>query len=505
MKQSINVYLDIEKVQEPVEQTVLQVKDLQKELLVLRLAFGQLKAAVATAAEPFQAVLAPALTDAVRGTTRLVKTLGQAAGQLLGVEVIQKKVEKKVVSTGKALKRTVAGFDQLNRLQGDTGGSRVQTTAVPVPGATVSQEAQALADKIRSILLPLAEFDLGPLRWTFGQLKMQLERFAAGAAEALGQLWQQHLAPFLGWVTEALIPVLMNLGSGAFAFLSVALGDVAAGFSQMLEDMRPLTEFVGKVVLTVFDQLRRVLAEARISAEQESTALGDLFRSIGQAAAVLWEKLGPALEGLRVVFANTFRSIGTTVMNIMGYVLDTVGGAIRVLAGILSGDWQMVWSGMTQVCKGAVNSIIGVLNVLLSGLTGALNGVFKLLNRISIDVPDWVPGLGGRTFGFKLKTLNAPQIPYLAKGAVLPANRPCLAMVGDQKHGTNVEAPLTTIQEAVAQVLAGQLEGMTEGFDATVQELRQLRSAVADIQVGDAVIGRAAQRYAAAQATLYGR
>lgn len=45
-----------------------------------------------------------------------------------------------------------------------------------------------------------------------------------------------------------------------------------------------------------------------------------------------------------------------------------------------------------------------------------------------------------------------PQIPKLANGAVLKPNAPFLAMVGDQKHGTNIEAPLETIKQGLREV-----------------------------------------------------
>ena len=51
-------------------------------------------------------------------------------------------------------------------------------------------------------------------------------------------------------------------------------------------------------------------------------------------------------------------------------------------------------------------------------------------------------------------TLRTTPIPALARGAVIPANKEFLAVLGDQKHGTNIEAPLTTIEEAVANVMA---------------------------------------------------
>jgi len=177
---------------------------------------------------------------------------------------------------------------------------------------------------------------------------------------------------------------------------------------------------------------------------------------------------------------------------------------VQVISGILSGDWSQIWKGMGQICKSAVNVIIGVVNVLLSGLTGALNGVFKLLNKISVDIPDWVPGIGGKSFGFKIKELKAPQIPYLAKGAVLPANQPFLAMVGDQKHGTNIEAPLATIQEAVAAVTRDQTQAILAGFEASVGIQREILEAVLGIQIGDEVIGSAVARYNRKQAVIRG-
>jgi hypothetical protein len=507
MKQKTPIYLDFDLLEfaEPVEQTVLQVKDLQKELLVLRLSFGQLKAAVSAAVQPVAAVLVPAITEAVRHATRLVTTLGQVIAGLLGVQVAQSKVEKTVISTGKAAKRTVAGFDQLNRLQGNTGGTSVSTQQVPVQiKTTLSPEVQQIVNRIKEMFAPLQEIDLTPLQWGFARLWEQVEKFSAGAAQVLGDLWQQVLVPFLGWVAESLVPVLLNLGTGTLKLLRVCLDDAASGFLQMLEDMRPLTEFAGEVVLTVLDQLRRVFADTRISAEKDGTALGNLFRTIGDAAAFLWERLGPTLENLRYVFATTFQSIGKTVADIMGFILDAISGAVTLICGILTGDWSRIWDGLKQICKNAVNGVIGVLNILLSALTGAVNSVFKLLNKVSIDVPDWVPGMGGKTFGFQLKELKAPQIPYLAKGAVLPANQPFLAMVGDQKHGTNIEAPLATIQEAVALTLEDFVQSNLAGHRATVEVLRQILEAVLGIHITDAALYQAVERYRGQRSVMLG-
>ena len=159
---------------------------------------------------------------------------------------------------------------------------------------------------------------------------------------------------------------------------------------------------------------------------------------------------------------------------------------------------------MLAIVKAPINGIIGLINGLVEGVVDGINLVIKALNNISFDIPDWVPLIGGETFGFNLTPLTAPKIPLLAKGAVLPANKPFLAMVGDQRHGTNIEAPLTTIQEAVAMVLSEQLPALMAGFEAVVAEQRATREMIGRIRIGDDVIANAAMRYNRKMAVVRG-
>ncbi len=86
-------------------------------------------------------------------------------------------------------------------------------------------------------------------------------------------------------------------------------------------------------------------------------------------------------------------------------------------------------------------------------------------------------------------------IPALARGAVLPANKPFLAVVGDQRAGVNVEAPLTTIQEAVALVMADQTEAVTAGMEANLALQQEILDAVRSIRIGDDLIAASGERY----------
>lgn len=110
--------------------------------------------------------------------------------------------------------------------------------------------------------------------------------------------------------------------------------------------------------------------------------------------------------------------------------------------------WQ---NGIVGAIKQSVNSIIGLMNRMIEAVTGGVNSIFDKLNTFSIDIPDWVPELGGKHFGFDFQHFKAPKIPYLATGAVIPANAPFTAVLGDQKHGNNIEAPEALIRKIVRE------------------------------------------------------
>ena len=171
------------------------------------------------------------------------------------------------------------------------------------------------------------------------------------------------------------------------------------------------------------------------------------------------------------------------------------------------------WAGVVKVFSAAGNvfnnikdGILTVFRSIVNGLIDGINAVvaipFRGLNSALTFVRS-VEIAGIRPFS-GLRTLSIPQIPHLARGAVLPANKPFLAVVGDQHHGTNVEAPLATIQEAVRSEVGEMMAVMVTSLDALLRENRALRRTVEGISVGDEVIGRAAQRYEQRMAVIGG-
>jgi hypothetical protein len=146
------------------------------------------------------------------------------------------------------------------------------------------------------------------------------------------------------------------------------------------------------------------------------------------------------------IFSNIWEDVKEVWGKAKDWFSDTVLDPIK-------DTFTSVWEGISDTIKGVINGIIGFINGMIRGIVDGINAVIGLLNKLNFKIPDWVPGLGGETFGFNIATMTAPQIPMLATGAVIPANAPFAAILGDQKHGTNIEAPESLLRDLIREEL----------------------------------------------------
>lgn len=131
-----------------------------------------------------------------------------------------------------------------------------------------------------------------------------------------------------------------------------------------------------------------------------------------------------------------------------------MSGITNFISGVFSGDWKKAWDGVKDIFAGIWNGIVSLLEGAINAIIDGLNWLISQMNKISFDVPNWVPLIGGKSMGISIPSISRVEIPRLAQGAVIPPNREFMAVLGDQKQGTNIEAPLETIKQAVAEVMA---------------------------------------------------
>ena len=152
--------------------------------------------------------------------------------------------------------------------------------------------------------------------------------------------------------------------------------------------------------------------------------------------------------GLATVVAVNWSSVVDWVKNAWNAVKNFWNENI---APVFTAKW---WLDLGKTCiNGLIAGFEGGINGIISAFESMINWIVDGLNKISFDIPDW---LGGGSFGINLPRANFGRvsIPRLAQGAVIPPNREFLAILGDQKQGTNIETPLDTMLQAFKQALS---------------------------------------------------
>ena len=406
-----------------------------------------------------------------------------------------KKAQKAVTTLGTAsarVKRILAGFDQINRLNKKTGSSKKSSNKKEKEElAVLEQQTQSLVtfqeflDRLDVSVLDLIPVKLGSMG------------SAVGAVQQLGKVlwnsWQTDMIPVGQWINSTLIPVMRDkLGESFQTAENVILGvrtSVAEAWQGIKSGSSEAVQLLGSAFSGLGPPFDALMTKLTGGNQQITDSTGNMLETLTQASNGYSALLSNVQTGLSTVSAG---------------VVSALESVTTYLQGDFAKNWQTGFAGLKTPTQGVFNGVVGLMNRLLEGMSGTVNGVVGMVNKLKIKIPEWVSGIGGKEYSFSLKTVTTPQIPYLAKGAVLPANQPFLAVVGDQKHGTNVEAPLSTIQEAMAAVMADHTAGNMAGHEATVAVLNRILEAVLGIDVGEAVIARAAQSYRMKESVMKG-
>lgn len=282
----------------------------------------------------------------------------------------------------------------------------------------------------------------------------RLAKYWNEAWESVKAAWKEHGAPIFEGIREAfknLTERIKNLWEGL-------LKPVWQNFMDTLDwlweqHIKPVWDKILEFVAVLIENATKIYNQV-----------------ISPIVKWLQETLYPIIVTVINTIWNVVSEVIGFIVDIIGTIIDACKGVADFLTGIFTHDWQQAFDGLQEISdsfvnagialfEGAVNIIVDLINGLLEYVVVGINTVIKALNSISFDVPDWVPFVGGKHFGINLSPLTAPKlpklsIPRLATGAVIPPNREFLAVLGDQKKGTNVEAPLETIKQAFREALA---------------------------------------------------
>lgn len=263
------------------------------------------------------------------------------------------------------------------------------------------------------------------LKYNFDKLK-----------EVAKNLWENVLVPLGKFVSDVLSPV--------FDMLKTILENLWNNV------IKPLASFIKNTFQKAFESLCDILNDTVIPKVQ----------SVIDTMQDLWDNiLKPVAEFISGTFCDAWNNAGDSIKTMIDGAKTFMEGLLDFITGVFTKDWKKAWDGLGKIVDGIKGVIKGAINGILGFVESMVNGFIRALNEIIDKLKTFAsiknPFTGGVIWEPNIPKLDEVYIPKLATGAVIRGGNPFMAILGDQPSGqTNVEAPLSTIEQALENVIS---------------------------------------------------
>ena len=242
-------------------------------------------------------------------------------------------------------------------------------------------------------------------------------------------------------------------------------------------------DFIKEKAIEIWNNIQTTISQTWTSVKSKTSEAWNYVKEkfnqfktwLGNVFATDWSKRFGA-------FGDILNGFLKNVKNIFDSVKRVFSGIIDFVAGVFTGDWKRAWQGLVDIFGGIMNGLGAVIKAPLNAVISLINAAIGSLNKISVDIPDWVPGVGGQKFG-----VNIPKIPMLARGGMIGS--PTLAMIGEAGYNEAVvpldrdAKALSMIADILTEKMGSQSQQMQAGNDQPIN---------ITVQVGSTTLGKLA-------------
>ena len=279
---------------------------------------------------------------------------------------------------------------------------------------------------------------------------------------------------------------VINLGSSIKEITSAFIASTAAKIKDRIATIQLAAEWAKAKVIGLAASIKET---AVALAASTAAKIKDRIASIALTAELVKAKIAIIAQKVAMVASTAAEWLATAATTALGVAVNILTSPITLVIAAIAAliaivvllveNWDKVkevaskvWNGIKSVWSSAAswfkskvldpikngfklfgNGIISYYEGIANLAIKAVNKIIGAVNKIKFNIPDWVPVIGGKKWGFNINTVKEVKLPRLADGAVFKGNDPYMAIVNDQKHGVNVESPLATIVEAMETAL----------------------------------------------------
>ena len=392
---------------------------------------NQIKANLLTAFTPIYNSILPALNSLMATLSKITGTMAIFINSLFGKTANQAKQNAKALySQAKATKAVndeqehIAGFDKLevnNNDDSSTGSGGSSGPDINFDNEiTYSQKLLDLLNGIKDFVSNNKEDILGFLAGIIGGIVAL--KAGLGGIKALG------IGMMILGIIELISSIIDYMNDPTwenFGKVISSIGIIIMGLG--------LT--IGNIPLIIAGVIATILGIVISHWEDIKGVFQNAIQWIYDHLDEIKDKFGIVGVFIASIFANYLDWIINTFDDVFGGLKKILDGIIDLVAGVFTGDWKRAWNGIKEIFSGVFQTLLGIAKAPLNGIIALLNGIvdglnylLSGLNKVKFDVPDWVPLIGGKKFGFNIPKIG--KIPYLATGAVIPPNKKFTAVLG---------------------------------------------------------------------------
>ena len=455
----------------------------------LKTSLTLLKNSLATAFAPILQVVAPALTFLIDKLAEVANAFGMFMAILTGQATFTKAVKVQedyakslqgTSASAKEAKKSLSGLDKLNVISSNsTSGGGTSNKANEMFEVVKVDEMDNGLTRIARKIKEVTGVIVGSLKkWAGGLDTSKIQKSFAGLIEAAeplldklgnGLLWllENVLEPIGTFVIEDALPASIDVFSSALDLLNSIL-EALQPLGEWLWNnlLQPIAGWTAEATVNLLNKFNAGLKDMSdwVKKHQKSVqnitlvilAFAAAFGIVSAAVATYNGIVTVATAvtgGLKVALAFLTSPIGLVTLAI---------GSLIAIGALLIANWEelpdkvkdifmKIWEGI----KAVINFIIGGVESMINGIVKAFNVLIGALNKISFKFPDWMPGdLAGKQFGLNLQTIKEANLPRLASGTVVPRQfGEFRAILGDNQKEPEVVSPLSTMKQALQEVL----------------------------------------------------
>lgn len=246
-------------------------------------------------------------------------------------------------------------------------------------------------------------------------------------------------------ITVALLTIGGAIAIITGAWIPLLIAAIAAVVVWIVAKWTSIKEWISKTISSIdaaFEQFLANVEEGVAAAVdwviEKWTAVKDwfsgLWEKVSSGAVAAWDGIKSAFKSVPEWFRSKFRDAWQKVKDVF-----STGGRI----------WSGIKEGIESTFHTVVNAIIRGMNTIIAVPFNKINSMLNTIRNAHF--------LGISPFQnmWGVNPLPVPQIPMLARGAVIPANRQFLAVLGDQRNGNNLEAPESLLRQIVREEAGG--------------------------------------------------